>query len=121
MGVTGSCHCGAVRIAVPERPAWAGSCNCSLCRKLGWLVAYYPDDGSVRIEGETEAYVWGDRMLGTHRCRRCGCITHWQTLGEDFGKMGVNACLLDGYREGPDGTRSLDGEPLEVRFFDNAE
>ena len=23
--------------------------------KLGWLVAYYPDDGSVRITGETAA------------------------------------------------------------------
>ena len=39
----------------------------------------------------------------------CGCGTHWQTLGQDFGKMGVNARLLDGFDEAA----------IEVRKFDN--
>jgi hypothetical protein len=71
--VRGSCHCGGVRIAVPHAPEWVGSCNCSLCIKTGWLVAYYPD-ADVRIEGETVAYVWGDggphqstTLVGTQR------------------------------------------------------
>ena len=83
-------------------------------------LAYYPDDGAVEIAGETDVYVWGDRMIGLHRCKACGVITYWRTLGEAFGKMGVNARLFDGYREAPDGTRSFDGAPLEVRFLDNA-
>jgi hypothetical protein len=39
-----------------------------------------------------------------------GCGTHWQTLGQDFGKMGINARLLDGFDE----------SRVEVRKFDNA-
>ena len=96
MTVGGSCHCGRVRIQVPAAPEWVAACNCSLCTKLAWLVAYYPD-GAVRVEGETVAYVWGDRMIGIHHCPVCGSGTHWRTLGEDFGRMGVNARLLDGF------------------------
>jgi hypothetical protein len=109
MGVQGSCHCGKVRIEVPASPEWVADCNCSLCRKQAWRVAYFPPD-SVRVTGETVAYVWGDRMIGIHHCPVCGCGTHWQTLGEDFGKMGVNARLLDGFDEAA----------VEVRKFDNA-
>jgi hypothetical protein len=71
--VRGSCHCGAVKLRVPHAPEWVGSCNCSLCTKTGWLVAYYPDD-AVTVEGETVAYVWGDggphqssTLVGTQR------------------------------------------------------
>jgi hypothetical protein len=110
MTVPGSCHCGGVTLAVPNLPEWVGSCNCSICRKLGWLVAYYPDD-AVNVAGETKVYIWGDRMIGLHHCPTCGCITHWKTLGEDFGKMGVNARLIEGFD--PAGT--------EVRLFDNAD
>ena len=117
--VRGSCHCGAVRIAVPEAPTWVASCNCSLCRRTGWLVAYYPD-GAVAVEGETVAYVWGDRCIGIHHCPVCGCGTHWRTLGEDFGKMGVNARLLDGWEAEAPGAARRGGVPVEVRPFDNA-
>lgn len=86
---------------MPHAPDWVGSCS--------WLAAYYPDD-QVTVEGETVAYVWGDRMIGIHHCPVCGCGTHWRTLGEDFGKMGVHARLLQGF----------DVTAVEVRLFDNA-
>ncbi len=94
MAVYGSCHCGKVRMELPNAPAWVADCNCSLCRRLAWRVAYFPPD-QVRISGKTTPYVWGDRMIGIHHCPTCGCGTHWQSLGQDFGKMGVNARLLD--------------------------
>ena len=109
MAVHGSCHCGKVRIEVPSAPEWVADCNCSLCRKTAWRVAYYPPE-QVRISGETVAYVWGDRMIGIHHCPVCGCGTHWASLGEDFGKMGINARLLDDFDE----------SAIEVRKFDNA-
>ena len=109
MSVHGSCHCGNVQIDLPSQPEWVADCNCSLCRRLAWRVAYFPPN-EVRISGETTAYVWGDRMIGIHHCPICGCGTHWETLGEDFGKMGVNARLLDDFDEGA----------IEVRKFDNA-
>ena len=108
MAQSGRCHCGAVELSVPHPPSWVGSCNCSLCTKLGWLVAYYPD-ADVTVAGDTVAYVWGDRMIGIHHCPICGCGTHWRTLGEDFGRMGVHARLLDGF----------DPANVEIRLFDN--
>ena len=106
--VRGSCHCGGVRITVPHAPEWVVSCNCSLCTKTGWLVAYYPD-ADVRIEGETVPYIWGDRMIGIHHCPVCGCFTHWRSLDGDIGRMGINAALLDGF----------DPAAVEIRLFDN--
>lgn len=120
MTISGSCHCGGVRLEAPEPPQWVASCNCSLCRRTGSLMAYYPD-GAVRVEGETTAYVWGDRCIGIHHCPTCGCLTHWRTLGDDFGKMGVNARLLDGFEaEAPAGAR-VGGAAVEVRPFDNSD
>jgi hypothetical protein len=45
---------------VPRAPEWLGRCNCSFCRRIGSLTAYYPDDGGVKVEGETVPYIWGD-------------------------------------------------------------
>ena len=119
MTVHGGCHCGAVRIEVPKAPEWVGSCNCSICCRTGTLMAYYPDDGSVRIKGETVAYIWGDRMIALRHCPVCACHTHWESTGESYGKMGVNARLLDGF-ELRDGRYWIDGCELEVRILDNA-
>jgi hypothetical protein len=114
----GRCHCGAVRLTLPSAPDRATSCNCSLCRRVSGLWAYYPV-GSVRIDGHpehTEGYVWGDRTLRTVRCRHCGCVTHWEPLqaaapeaGE--GKQGVNLRNFD-----PDQVASV-----VVRRFDGAD
>ena len=119
MPMTGSCHCGAVRIEVPHAPEWLGSCNCSLCRRTGTLMAYYPDDGGVKIEGETAAYIWGDRMISHHHCPVCGCFTDWRSTGESYGKVGVNARLLDGFGVRK-GKALFEGREIEVRFLDTA-
>jgi hypothetical protein len=83
--------------------------------------AYYPDD-SVNVAGETVASVWGDRMIGIHHCPICGCGTHWWTLGQDFGKMGVmrasggfNATMVAGNPS----SCTFEGDPVEVRLMDN--
>ena len=117
--IHGSCHCGAVKVRVRNAPEWLGSCNCSLCAKTGNLMAYYPDDGSVSVEGATATYIWGDRMIAHHHCPTCACRTHWSSTGESYGKIGVNARLLDGFGVSADGP-TFDGRPIAVRFLDNA-
>ena len=82
-------------------------------------MAYYPDDGSVTVTGETAAYVQGDRMISLHHCPVCACTTHWESTGESYGRIGVNARLLDGFSVTKDGP-TFDGAPIEVRFMDNA-
>ena len=68
--IEASCHCGAVRIEVEVPPAQLTACNCSLCRRLGTLWAYYRPD-QVRImqgAGTTVPYIQGDRTLAVHHC-----------------------------------------------------
>lgn len=42
-----------------------------------------------------ETYVWGDKELQFHRCRTCGCVTHWLPIDKSHGEMGVNGRLLE--------------------------
>ena len=39
--LTGSCHCGTVKIQVPRKPRSLTSCNCSICRRHGGIFGYY--------------------------------------------------------------------------------
>lgn len=91
--LTGSCHCGAVRLTLPTAPEAGTSCNCSLCRRRGGLWAYY-ELGTVAIQGHpesTESYVWGDRTLKNFRCKNCGIPTHWEPMDPEAGaRHGVN-------------------------------
>ena len=94
----GSCHCGAVTIELPFAPESATSCNCSMCRRLGGVWAYYAF-GTVKITGHpvhTQEYVQGDKTLRTIRCKTCGCVTHWEPLNAELGsRHGVNLRNFD--------------------------
>ena len=93
MSILATCHCGAVSIEVPAAPQTVTDCNCSLCRRLGTLWAYY-DPARTTVTGETATYQWGARTLTVHRCARCGTTTHWSPVGADAHRMGVNARLM---------------------------
>src|SRR5262245_22700438 len=96
--IEGSCHCGAIRIEIPRKPRQLTSCNCSICRRTGALWAYYnPKEVRVRgARGSRESYVWGDCCLRLVRCRKCGCVTHWEDARKPAGKrMGVNTRNMD--------------------------
>jgi hypothetical protein len=91
--IEASCHCGAVRIAVAIAPDEVADCNCSICRRYGTLWAYYSPT-QVTVEGPTDVYMRGERMLEFHRCRTCGCVTHWAPADRARDRMGVNARLM---------------------------
>jgi len=100
--VRAACHCGSVRIVMEPAPTWVLDCNCSICRRYGALWAYSWDRIGERevsatlVQGAeaTEAYIWGDRELGFHRCRTCGCVTHHTALDQPARIRGVNARLF---------------------------
>ena len=97
MSVEGSCHCGAVRITLADAPAWVADCNCSICRRYGVLWSYHRL-AQVRFDPTpppTDRYLWGSRSIAFHRCRTCGCVTHWSSVDPSRDKMGINARLLD--------------------------
>jgi hypothetical protein len=93
--IEASCHCGAIRFSVETAPEQVNDCNCSICRRYGTLWAYY-QPAQVRFDdenGPTDVYMWGDRSLEFHRCRACGCVTHWSPVDRARRKMGINARL----------------------------
>ena len=110
--LSATCHCGAVRVEIPELPKEITNCNCSICRRLGTLWAYYVV-GRVKIYGhpeKTEAYVQGDKTLRIVRCKSCGCTTHWEPLDvKPKSKMGVNVRNFDPEAIGSVRMRLLDG------------
>lgn len=110
--LVGTCHCGAVRIEVPEPPREVVDCNCSICRRNGALWAFYAA-GTVQLIGHPEnttQYVWGQKTIMTFRCRNCGCVTHWEPLQpEPDGKLGINTRNFDPSALGKVRIRRFDG------------
>lgn len=94
--IEASCHCGAISFAVEIAPDQVNDCNCSICRRYGTLWAYYrPAEVRFAAEnGPTDIYQWGDQTLEFHRCRTCGCVTHWSAVNPARERMGINARLM---------------------------
>jgi hypothetical protein len=36
----------------------------------------------------TETYAWDDRSIAFHRCRRCGCVSHWLPVARPEDRKG---------------------------------
>jgi hypothetical protein len=120
MAIQFSCHCGVVEIEAATAPETLTDCNCSICRRYGVLWAYYSPK-QVRFvsgEGTTETYMWGDRSIAFHRCRDCGCVTHWQALDPTTDRMGLNGRLMPLEARERTRIRRLDGAVTEEYIDD---
>ncbi|MGI4976008.1 MAG: GFA family protein [Janthinobacterium lividum] len=94
MTLVAACHCGDVRVEVEGPPSYLNECQCSVCRRYGALWGYYRGD-QVRVSGAVEAYTWGQGELEFCRCRRCGCVSHWQMADGDRSRLAVNGRLFE--------------------------
>ncbi len=116
--IEASCHCGAVQLEVDAPPEALTDCNCSICRRYGALWAYYSPK-QVRIvapAGAADTYAWGEHKIQFHRCKICGCLTHWAATDPQSDRMGVNARLMDPQVLRPLRIRKLDGA-LTGKYF----
>lgn len=116
--IESTCHCGAVRLAIPRAPEAVTNCNCSVCRRYGTLWAYF-DAPEVRIEaaaGALQSYTTGAATLSFVRCAGCGCVTHWSPIPgrRRNQRMGVNVRMFDPRQLGPFRIRFLDGADTEA-------
>ncbi len=115
--MTLSCLCGAVTLAVRERPAFIHECNCTLCRKSGARWSYV-DPATVEIAGATTGYRRDDKATPaaeTHSCATCGATTHFvltEAVVAEHGNtmMGINMQLAE----------HADLAGMELRFPDGA-
>jgi hypothetical protein len=106
-----ACHCGAVRIAFEPAPHEVTDCNCSICRRYGALWAYYerPHVEFRPPHPATDIYCWGDKDLEFHRCKTCGCVTHWVAVDKTKTRMGLNMRHADPSVLAAARVRRLDG------------
>ena len=91
--IEGACHCGLVHWRLDSKPDSATACNCTVCRRYGALWAYGYLDRDVTIEGDTATYIRGDRCIGFHFCRHCGCVTHY--LGLEIDDDGLRGAAVN--------------------------
>ncbi|WP_207484136.1 GFA family protein [Arenibaculum pallidiluteum] len=75
MSFEGSCHCGAVTFTVEaDLPGGAISCNCSHCRRKGFLLAFFPASAVIVNSGEDAllSYRFNTHRLNHRFCQTCG-------------------------------------------------
>lgn len=97
MKVTGGCHCGAVRFeAEIARDARLLACNCSICRKTGFLHLIVSSSAFRLVRG-SDALVEYRFGTGTARhlfCRTCGVKSFYHPRSHPDG-ISLNANALD--------------------------
>ena len=113
MSYSGSCHCGAVAFTVEgDPPAGALSCNCSHCRRKGFLLTFVPADRFALDRGEESLVTY---TFNTHKLlhRFCGtCGTQAFAEGERKGEA-MRAINLRCVPE-------IDLETLQIQHIDGA-
>jgi len=95
---TGGCHCGAVRFEVNLEVKEGMACNCSICSRVGWLLAFVPDTEFRLLQGDAALadYQFGKKNLHHPFCATCGIHTFSRGPAPD-GKVwcGINLRCLD--------------------------
>jgi hypothetical protein len=75
MSYEGSCHCGKVAFSVEaEAPAQAIACNCSHCRRKGFLLSFVPAAQFTLLRGEEalKSYYFNKHAIEHRFCGECG-------------------------------------------------
>jgi len=110
----GSCHCGAVRFQVTMAPPEKGfACNCSICGRAGWLLAFVPGAAFALEQGGDALtdYQFGKKALHHTFCRVCGVRPFSRGQAKDGSPtVAINLRCLQG----------LDAAKLPVQTFDGA-
>ncbi|PZV17570.1 MAG: aldehyde-activating protein [Leptolyngbya sp.] len=98
MSYEGGCHCGAVRFQVRANPKQAevSDCNCSICRKKGFLHLIVPLEQFTLLQGEDTlaTYTFNTGIAKHLFCRICGIHAFYRPRSHPH-KMDVNLRCLD--------------------------
>ncbi len=112
----GGCHCGAVRYRVTmAAPTKATTCNCSLCARAGWLLAFTPAAGFELLQGEAQLrdYQFGGKTLHHRFCETCGVRSFSAGPSPDGTQwVSINLRCLDDFDVADLPLESFDGAAL---------
>jgi ketosteroid isomerase-like protein len=107
--LAGSCHCERVRFAVTGDLTEVTECNCSICRRKGYLHWIVPRDAFRLVAGADElaSYRFNTGVAQHRFCRTCG-VAGFYVPRSHPDQIDVNVRCLDG----------VDPDRLAVRRFD---
>jgi hypothetical protein len=110
---TGGCHCGKVAFDIEtDAPiAKAMECNCSICSKRGYLLAFFPA-AQVRMhtpDSHLSTYTFNKHVIEHRFCAVCGVAPFARGKDHHGNDMyAINLRCLDG----------VDPHVLEIQPFD---
>ena len=90
-----SCHCGNIRLEVDAELKDLGECNCSTCRRFGFIHWKVPRDAIQMLDEKRNlsTYAWQCVRCLWHFCPTCG--TTILCTGYPGGIISVNARCID--------------------------
>lgn len=93
----GGCHCGAVRFSVRPQELAGLDCDCSICRKKGFLHLIVPPERFTLIQGAEAltTYTFNTHVAKHRFCSRCG-VHPFYTPRSHPDQVDVNLRCLDG-------------------------
>ena len=74
MNHTGSCHCGRIAFSVEGEIGTVIDCNCSICRRRGHLLAFFPRSAMVlkTPDADIASYSFNRHAIRHRFCPTCG-------------------------------------------------
>ena len=114
MSHQGSCHCGRIAFTLEGEIGAVIDCNCSLCRRRGSLLAFFPRSALVlqTPDADIATYTFNSHAIRHRFCAHCGCAPFGEGTNPKTGEatVAVNVrCLPD-----------VDLASLKVMPFDGA-
>ena len=107
----GSCHCGNVRFEVEADLSGVIACNCSICSRAGYLLAFVSDAQFQLLAGEDAQtdYQFNTKNIHHLFCKTCGVRSFGHGTGPDGKHMyAINVRALEG----------VDVDSLKVQKYD---
>jgi len=109
----GSCHCGAVTYDITADFTEGMKCNCSHCKRKGFLLAFVPESSFVLKSGQDEqtTYHFNKKHIDHQFCNTCGVQAF--ARGHDGNgnyMIAINLNCLEGF----------DATTLTITEFDGA-
>lgn len=113
---SGSCHCGAVRFEVDGPIERVVECNCSVCRRKGYLHWIVRRDALRLLTGDDAltTYRFGTMVAQHYFCRVCG-IAPFYVPRSHPDAYDVNVRCLDGVE-----IATLVVEPFDGRVWEQS-
>lgn len=94
---TGSCQCGAVAYEVQADLDRTMTCNCSRCRRAGFVLTFVPEaDFRLTADGPVTEYLFNTDRISHRFCAVCGIEPYARGEKDGAGMIAVNVNCLDG-------------------------